>query len=68
MALERKVVKIAKRVIFLADHTKFRKEFPWRVATMEEVHVVVTGRKPDEIFLKLAEKYDTTIIFPRGTL
>ena len=68
VALKRKMVEMAKEVIFLADHTKFGKEFPWRVATMKEVHVVVTDRKPDEIFLKLAKKYDTTIIFPRGTL
>jgi len=68
VVLERKIVKIVKRVIFLADHTKFGKEFPWKVATMEEMHMVVTDRKPDEIFLKLAEKYDTTIIFPRETL
>lgn len=65
VALKRKIVEISKEVVFLADHTKFGREFPWRVTTMEEVNIVITDKKPDNIFLELAKRHNTLIVYPQ---
>ncbi|ANY69419.1 DeoR family transcriptional regulator [Paenibacillus sp. BIHB 4019] len=54
--VKREMIKRAKQVILLADHTKFGEQMFYKIAGLESVDLLITNQKPNqEMMEKLAE-------------
>lgn len=61
--LKKEVIKMAKEVAFVADHTKFGKKFPWRVCSFKEVDYLITDREPGFEFTELARGSNLRLLY-----
>lgn len=61
--LKKEIIKIAKEVAFVADHTKFGKKFPWKVCSFGDVDYLITDQKPESGFMKLAYDNNLNLLF-----
>ncbi|WP_068775674.1 DeoR/GlpR family DNA-binding transcription regulator [Paenibacillus sp. FJAT-26967] len=64
-AVKREMIRRADRVIVLADHTKFGKRMFYKVASLDDVDIVVTDRAPEEDMLQLLERHSVELIIVR---
>lgn len=56
--VKREMIKRAKQVIVLADHTKFGEQMFYKIAGLESIDLLITNQKPnEEIMKKLAEQH-----------
>ncbi len=61
--IKRKIIKAAKQVIVLADHSKFGHTFTSQVAPLNAVHTVITDEATPEILIKqIANKVPQVLV------
>ncbi|MGI4976703.1 MAG: DeoR/GlpR family DNA-binding transcription regulator [Janthinobacterium lividum] len=60
--VSRAIIENARRVILVADSSKFTRRAPVRIATLDEIDVLVTDHLPAETRRALAERHDIEVI------
>jgi len=62
--LKRLMISQGKKVIFLADHTKFQQNALVKLCDFENVDVFVTDRKPTQEWMEAFEKSNVRVLYP----
>lgn len=61
--LKRAIAAKARRTIMMVDSSKFGKSMPYTFATLDDVDLLITETKPEDLVMKLAKQSNTTVIF-----
>ncbi|KHD86641.1 DeoR/GlpR family DNA-binding transcription regulator [Heyndrickxia ginsengihumi] len=59
---KKRMIQSARKVILLADHTKFHKEFFHKVCDLSEIDVIITDIAPQPALKELLEKHSIELI------
>lgn len=62
--LKHQMMKQARQVFILADHSKFGKDCPFRFAELSEVDFIVTDRLPEPDMLEMLQRHGIEILIP----
>ncbi|MDR1766008.1 MAG: DeoR/GlpR family DNA-binding transcription regulator [Lachnospiraceae bacterium] len=63
--VKRALIERGNRVILLADHTKFGRVAFVKLTDLDQVHMLVTDRKPDEEWLQLFALHGVEVVYPQ---
>jgi DeoR family glycerol-3-phosphate regulon repressor len=66
--VSRAIIENARRVILLADSSKFARAAPVRVAHLADIDILVTDRLPSEALVKLCRAHDVQVIEVGGPI
>ncbi len=61
--LKRAITAKARRTIMMVDSSKFGKTMPYTFASLDDVDVLITDVRPEDIIMKLARQSNTKVIF-----
>ena len=56
------IIAKADKTILLMDSTKFGKSMPFTFASMQDIDVMVTDKRPDDEIMELAQKYGVSVL------
>lgn len=62
--VKKAMCKNAKQTILLCDSTKFNQEFFCKACAIQDIDIVITDKKPSDIFLQEAEKF-LKVVYPK---
>lgn len=60
--LKNMIIAKADKTILLMDSTKFGKSMPFTFASMQDIDVMVTDKRPDDEIMELAQKYGVSVL------
>ncbi len=58
----REIIANSRNVFLLADHTKFNRNAMVRIGTLEDVHYLITDKKPNDKFVKIMDVYGVELL------